>query len=231
MIDLARIKAISLDLDDTLWPVRPTIERAEQALQMWLTVHAPETAQLCRNAETRMAIRKHVNAQYSQYAHDLSFLRLEAIRESLRLAGNALDLAEPAFDVFFSYRHQVTLYEGVQDALQRLATRYPLIAVSNGNADVFKTDAAEHFRAAVSARDVGVAKPDPRIFHVAAMHVSLTPQDVLHVGDDVAADVLGAWNAGMQAVWLNRDGLVWEHGKPAALTVRHLSELCHHLQA
>lgn len=231
MIHPARIKAITLDLDDTLWPVWPTIERAERALQDWLTEHAPATARLCSDTQVRMAIRQQVNQKYPQHAHDLSFLRLEAIRESLRRAGNLTELAEPAFEVFFSLRHQVTLYDGVDAALQRLSARYPLIALSNGNADVFKTDAASHFQAAVSARVVGVAKPDVRIFHAAAELAALLPQEVLHVGDDITADVLGALQAGMQAVWVNRDNHVWPHDTPQPLTVRHLSELCDHLQA
>lgn len=230
MIHLARIKAISLDLDDTLWPVRPTIERAEQALQQWLSEHAPATAQLCRSVQERAAIRQQVNQQYPQHAHDLSFLRREAIRESLHRAGNPGELAEAAFEVFFSYRHQVTLYDGVASALQRLSSKYPLIAVSNGNADVFKTEAAAHFKAAVSARAVGVAKPDARIFHAAAAQASVRPEEVLHVGDDMTADVLGALQAGMQAVWVNREGHAWAHDTAQPLTVRYLSELCDHLQ-
>jgi len=230
MIHLARIKAITLDLDDTLWPVWPTIERAEQALQQWLSEHAPATAQLCSNAQERMAIRQQVNQHYPEHAHDLSFLRREAIRESLRRAGNSTELAEPAFEVFFSYRHQVTLYEGVAEALQRLSSKYALIALSNGNADVFKTDAAAHFKAAVSAREVGVAKPDVRIFHAAALQAEVAPEEVLHVGDDMTADVFGALQAGMQAVWVNRDGQAWAHDGPQPLSVRHLSELCDHLQ-
>jgi putative hydrolase of the HAD superfamily len=231
MIHLARIKAITLDLDDTLWPVWPTIERAEQALQQWLSEHAPATAHLCSNPQERMAIRQQVNQQYPEHAHDLSFLRREAIRESLRRAGNSTELAEAAFEVFFSYRHQVTLYDGVAEALQRLSSKYALIALSNGNADVFKTDAAAHFKAAVSAREVGVAKPDVRIFHAAALQAAVAPEEVLHVGDDMTADVYGALQAGMQAVWINRDGHAWGHDGPQPLTVHHLSELCDHLQA
>ena len=44
MLDIARIKAISLDLDDTLWPIWPTIERAEKALHEWLVTNAPMAA-------------------------------------------------------------------------------------------------------------------------------------------------------------------------------------------
>ena len=46
MLDLSRIRAITLDLDDTLWPVWPTIHRAEQVLSDWLMQHAPATAAL-----------------------------------------------------------------------------------------------------------------------------------------------------------------------------------------
>ena len=45
MLNLQTIKAISLDLDDTLWPVWPTIRRAEQVLQDWLRPQAPRSAE------------------------------------------------------------------------------------------------------------------------------------------------------------------------------------------
>jgi len=49
MLDLTIIKAISLDLDDTLWPIWPAIERAEKALEHWLNRQAPMTAALFAN--------------------------------------------------------------------------------------------------------------------------------------------------------------------------------------
>jgi putative hydrolase of the HAD superfamily len=58
----------------------------------------------------------------------------------------------------------------------------------------------------------------------------LQPDQVLHVGDDVNADVLGALKAGMQAVWVNREGHDWTADVAQPLTVRTLLELCDHLQ-
>ena len=46
MLDIQKIKAVSLDLDDTLWPIWPTIERAEAVLRAWLLREAPKTAAL-----------------------------------------------------------------------------------------------------------------------------------------------------------------------------------------
>jgi len=239
MLHHSKIQAITLDLDDTLWPIMPVIVRAEQTLQAWLQIHAPQTATLCALPDTKRAMRLQVEQRFPEYSHDLSFLRRESIRASLREAGDRPDLAEAAFDVFFAARNDVSLYPGVAEALAKLAARYPLVALSNGNTDVFRTEAAPHFQSALSAKAFGVAKPDVRIFHAAAAQLNLDPEAVLHVGDDAMADAFGALNAGMQAVWINAEGHVWEeriasHASPhlkQPLTVRHLSELCDHLLA
>ena len=123
MLNFSKIQAITLDLDDTLWPVWPTIARAEVVLQEWLTNHAPKTARLNEDAELKKRIRAEVNRRYPEKSHDLSFLRIQAIRESMLLAGDAPHLAEDAFSVFFAERLNVTLYEGVEQALARLAER------------------------------------------------------------------------------------------------------------
>lgn len=231
MLNLSKIQAITLDLDDTLWPVWPTIARAEVVLQEWLTNHAPKTARLNEDSELKKRIRAEVNRRYPEKSHDLSFLRIQAIRESMLLAGDAPHLAEEAFSVFFAERLNVTLYEGVEQALARLAARYPLVGLSNGNADVFRTPAGPYFKACVSAREFGVAKPDSRIFHAAAEQLQVPVEAVLHLGDDATTDVWGAMQAGMQTAWINTQGHDWPHDLSQPLTVRHLVELCDHVLA
>jgi putative hydrolase of the HAD superfamily len=229
MLNLSKIQAITLDLDDTLWPVWPTIARAEVVLQDWLTLHAPQTARLCADTEFKKRIRAEVNQRHVDKAHDLSFLRHESIRQSLIRAGDAPYLADEAFEVFFAERQNVTLYDGVEQALARLALRYPLVGLSNGNADVFRTAAGPYFKASLSARQFGVAKPDVRIFHAAAAQLNLSAESVLHLGDDAHTDVIGAMNAGMQTAWINTQGHDWPHDSVQPLTVSHLAELCDHL--
>jgi len=231
MLNLSKIQAITLDLDDTLWPVWPTIARAEVVLQDWLTLHAPQTALLCSDAEQKKRIRAEVNQRHADKVHDLSFLRHESIRQSLICAGDSPHLADEAFEVFFAERQNVTLYDGVQQALERLAARYPLVGLSNGNADVFRTAAGPFFKASVSARQFGVAKPDVRIFHAAAQQLNVPAQAVLHLGDDAHTDVMGAMNAGMQTAWVNTQDHDWPHDVVQPLTVRHLAELCDHVLA
>jgi FMN hydrolase / 5-amino-6-(5-phospho-D-ribitylamino)uracil phosphatase len=226
MLDISRIKAISIDLDDTLWPIWPTIERAEKVLHDWLVEYAPMAAALFSSPSALRDIRNHMAASRPDLKNDLSAVRRESIRLALYRAGENPLLAEQAFEVFFAERQRVTLFEDVRPSLQFLAARFPLVSVSNGNADVERVGLGSYFRAAVSAREFGVGKPDPRIFHAAAGAVDLTTGQVLHVGDDATLDALGALNAGMQAAWVNRSDHLWPHELEPHVKLTNLTELC-----
>jgi HAD superfamily hydrolase (TIGR01549 family) len=225
MLDPLKIKAISFDLDDTLWPIWPTIERAEKALHDWLTVRAPMTAALFSNPAALRDIRAEMSLVRPDLKHDMSALRRESIRLALYRAGDDPLLADDAFEVFFAERQRVELFDDALPALEFLSARFPLVAVTNGNADVHRVGLARFFRAAISAREFGVGKPDPRIFHAAAGAVDVTPEFVLHVGDDATLDALGALNAGMQAAWLNRGDSAWPHPDEPHVMLMHLAEL------
>jgi putative hydrolase of the HAD superfamily len=225
-LDVKRISAISLDLDDTLWPIWPTIERAEGVLQAWLLREAPKTASLLLTPGILRELREATAKERSDLAHDLSALRRESIRTALRRAGEDPALADPAFDAFFAERQRVTLYDDALPALKWLSERYPLVAVSNGNADIHKTGVGRWFRTAFNARAFGSGKPHAPIFRAAAASVGLLPKDVLHVGDDAELDVVGALNAGMQTAWLVRDERPWTHDARPQLIVPNLHALC-----
>lgn len=221
-LDLPRIRAITLDLDDTLWPVWPTIAHAEAQLQAWLAAHAPATHALALQPGVVRSIRTQVHAEQPGLAHDMSALRHEAIRRTLLRAGDDPALAGPAFEVFFAARQQVTLFDDALPALQRLGRRFALVALSNGNADVQRVGLGQYFHASVSARDAGVAKPHARIFQHGAEAAGVPADQVLHVGDDALVDAQGALDAGMQAVWLQRPAApsgaastAALHGRPA----------------
>ena len=205
-LDVGRIRAITLDLDDTLWPVRPTIEHAEDALRAWLDAHAPRAGALARDRDAASAARQAVRAAHPHAIHDLTLLRREAIRHVLHAAGEDPALAEPAFEVFFAARQRVTLYDDALPALVALAARWPVVALSNGNADVHRVGIGAHFHASVNAASVGAAKPDARIFLAGAAEAGVAAEQVLHIGDDLALDVAGAQAAGMQTAWIRRPG-------------------------
>jgi FMN hydrolase / 5-amino-6-(5-phospho-D-ribitylamino)uracil phosphatase len=230
MLNIKKIRAISLDLDDTLWPIWPVIERAEQALSVWLGEHAPMTAALFASPHSLREIREYMHdvvlKKKPEMAHDLGAIRKESIRLALYRAGDDPLLAESAYQVFFAARNTVEYYEDALPALKLLSARYPLVALSNGNAQLDLVGIDRFFKAAVSAKSEGVAKPDVRIFQAAAAQAGVAADEVLHVGDDAALDVIGALDAGMQAVWLNRQDKLWPHdSQHPTLEIASLAEL------
>ena len=231
MLDPSRIRAITLDLDDTLWPVWPTIRRANQAMRDWLAPHAPQAAALAGNAEIVTSAREAVASTQPDIAHDLGATRREVIRHLLRQAGEDTALAEPAFEVFHDARQRVSLFDDALPALEFLAARYPLVALSNGNADIQRVGLGHLFQAAISATSAGVAKPDPRIFRAGADAARVPADRVLHIGDDAHLDVAGALAIGMQAAWVNRTDMPWPAAAPQPqATVRYLMQLCRLLE-
>ncbi len=226
-LDVGRIRAITIDLDDTLWPIWPTIARAELVLQAWLDERAPATGALGRDKNTLREVRNQMATLRPDLAHDMSALRRESIRLLLNRAGEDPALAEPAFEVFFAERHRVELYEDALPALALLSSRFPVVAISNGNADVNRTGLGAHFHGALSAQGFGVAKPDVRIFNAGAQAAGVAPHEVLHIGDDAHLDGLGALDAGMQFAWVRREGQVWSHApQQPHITLSDLRVLC-----
>ena len=199
------IQALTLDLDDTLWPVWPAIERAEHKLHAWLTQHADATARRFDVAALR-GLRAAVATENPHWGHDFTRMRRESLARALTLAGDDPALADQAFEVFFAARNCVELYADVRPALEALARRWPIVALTNGNADLQSIGLADHFIAMVSAREFGIAKPDARIFHEACRLANAAPHDVLHIGDDWLLDVAGAHAAGLCSAWVRREG-------------------------
>ena len=231
MLDITKVRAITLDLDDTLWPIWPVIARAELALSDWLASQAPRTAALFTDPQQRQSLRQQVLLARPEISHDLRTLRREVIHLGLQQCQEDTTLVDPAYEVFIAERMRVDLFEDARPALCWLAARYPLVAVSNGNADIHRIGLGEFFQAHLSAQSFGVGKPDRRIFHAAAQAAGVQAHEVLHVGDDAALDVLGSLEAGMQAAWVNRAGEDWPHAPERPhLTVCDMAGLCLALQ-
>lgn len=219
------IAAVTLDLDDTLWPIAPVMARAERVLDAWLSEHCPEVARSFPIPAMRN-LRESIWLEHPHLAHDFTELRKLSLRRAFAGSGHDEVAVERAFEVFFAARNEVELYHDTLPALERLSARWPLASISNGNADLGRIGLSHHFRAAIHARNVGAAKPGAAIFHAAAAALDAPPERVAHVGDDPELDVAGAKRAGMIAVWLNRGDAAWPlSGIEPDLTVTRLDQL------
>jgi putative hydrolase of the HAD superfamily len=219
-----RIRAITLDLDDTLWPIGPVMLRAEQRLDAWLRANCPPVADAWPIPAMR-ALRDRIADENPDLAHDFTSQRLLCLRAALQPHGYGDVHVEAAFAEFYAARNEVECYADALPALERLAARYPLVSLSNGNADLERIGLARFFHFSISSRSFGKAKPAAEIFHAACAGLGLPGDEVLHVGDDVLTDVVGASEAGLRSAWLNRSGAVWDHARQPDLIASDLNEL------
>lgn len=206
-------RALSLDLDDTLWPIWPAIERAELALHAFLSERCPRTAAKYPIVAMR-ELRERIAADYPEYAHDFTRQRKLSLEHALRDSGDDQGHADEAFEAFYSHRNRIDFYPDALAALERLAARYPIAALTNGNADLARIGIAGHFVVYVSARGEGHAKPDAPIFHATCTKLGVSPDQLLHIGDDPLLDIAGAARAGIRSCWINRREETWPDHLP-----------------
>lgn len=199
------IRLITLDLDDTLWPIRPVIARAEQALHDWFAAHCPAVARRHSPYSLRQ-LRFEAENRHPELAGDITALRKASIRLALATCREDVSLTEPAFEAFWAVRNQVELFPDARPALERLKSRYRLAAITNGNADIQRIGLGNFFDFCLTAREAGCEKPAIEIFHRACAIAAVAPNAALHAGDDIRCDVEGALNAGLHAAWIDRVG-------------------------
>src|SRR6201999_4540421 len=100
------IRAITLDIDDTLWPFGPVAVRIQGALTAWLAEHCPGTAAQLDPASAQAAAAA-VQAERPDLAHDVTQLRREVLRRMIGAAGEDPALADAALAVVVEARQQV----------------------------------------------------------------------------------------------------------------------------
>lgn len=222
---MKHVQAVCLDLDDTLWDLGPVIGRAEHAVHEWFGERYPRIAERFSVEDIR-ALRQRVEAEFPGREHDLPLLRRATFARLARETGYPEDLAEAAFAAFQRVRNALTPFDDVRPGLERLARRGPVVALTNGTADLGVIGLRHFFTAVFTAGDVGAAKPHPRAFLAVCAQLALRPAEILHAGDHPEKDVAAARALGMPAVWVDRGLHAWPDDlAPADFVVSDLHEL------
>ncbi|MFB2120535.1 YjjG family noncanonical pyrimidine nucleotidase [Parapedobacter sp. 2B3] len=103
---------------------------------------------------------------------------------------------------------KTNLFPHAHETLAYLQEKYTLHLISNGFGDASETkittcDLKKYFRTIVISEMVGFHKPHPQIFHHAVSNANTTVADSVMVGDSLDADIRGAQNVGMDAIYFN----------------------------
>jgi HAD superfamily hydrolase (TIGR01509 family) len=179
------------------------------------------------NVEKVIAVRDRVANELKSSVIDLEQVRLESFKQTLRSVGRPNDeLAEQITNFYIHHRHaDIEPFGDVMPTLTALYKRYTVGALTNGNSHPERVGIGHVFDFAILASEQEVSKPDPRIFHIAAEMAGCEPSELLHVGDDLTDDIEGAIAAGLQAVWINRNGQLAVPENPPRFQISTLSTL------
>lgn len=135
--------------------------------------------------------------------------RRARMREVFAAPEMADEEADSRYRVFVhQYESLTRAYDDAAPCLEMLEGE-PLGIISNGARDqqvgkLQRARLAQHFSVLVFSEDVGFGKPHRSIFLEACRQAGQPAAECVHIGDDLAADVVGSHALGMQSVWLDR---------------------------
>ncbi|PSL34345.1 putative hydrolase of the HAD superfamily [Planomicrobium soli] len=123
------------------------------------------------------------------------------------------------------------VYEETYRVLDRLKPHYQLLLLTNGSPQLQNTklkitpEIAPYFDHVVISGAFGKGKPDPEIFHYALSKFGYAAEEVLMVGDNLLTDIIGAEQAGIRSVWINREEKAPHETIVPSYEIRHLEDL------
>lgn len=228
---LPAIRAMTFDLDDTLYDNRPVIANLEQQMVAWMAKHHPVSGS--HPVAWWIELKQALAQQRPALKHDVTLWRFKQIEQGLKLLGydeqNAFLAAHQAIEEVLRLRNQIDVPQETHRVLALLSEKMPLIAITNGNADPQKIGLGHYFQTVLKAGPDGFAKPFPDLFDRAQHILGVERSSILHVGDHLVTDVYGAWKNGFSSCWINDQNCqLFKAGKARILPdieVAHLAEL------
>jgi len=196
------IKAISFDLDDTLYDNRPVIMNAFKILYDHLCEQHPQLKH-CYNFTTFLDSASEIR---TAHPHEFDLKRLRKLHIQAILTKVSIELSiddsfiEMAFEQFWQARQNVCLFDETIAVLEKLSSQYPLVSISNGNVDPRAIGIDEYFSFHINASSSGKPKPDVEMFNLACSKLKIKSSELLHVGDSLTMDIKGANLAGCRSV-------------------------------
>lgn len=225
------IKALTFDLDDTLYDNSPFMAWAEKAVieSLRQQTNLPHI-----QLDDFSKVKKAVLLAEPDIYHDVLIWRAAAIKSFLTLQGikdkiRQQKITDIVMADFIRERNKINVPQSTLATLTNLAKMYPLAVITNGNAEIDKIGLSPYFKFALRAGPDGLAKPFVDMFKIAAERLAVPMENILHVGDYLYADVQGAINSGMQSCWLNiTGGDIYQNNDATVLPhveINQLSEL------
>ncbi len=209
-----KYKHIFFDLDHTIWDFDRNAEETLQELYIEYGL-----------AELGVPSAEIFIAKYTENNHRLwaeyhlgkitkNVLREMRFKQTFLDLGLHPDVIPAGFEDHYVRvgPYRTNLFAGAHETLQYLQTKYKLHLISNGFQEstrikVSGSDLGKYFENVIISEVVGVNKPDKKIFEHALNLAGAKKEESVMIGDSLEADIYGALNFGMDAIYFNPAGL------------------------
>ncbi|GAB3024950.1 HAD-IA family hydrolase [Bowmanella dokdonensis] len=210
---------LTFDLDDTLYDNEPVLRRAERDLLQFLHLQYPQSAD--KGTDFWQGLKHRLLAHTPALRNDMGELRRLILEQGLQTCGyrgqSLKDAVQEAFDYFYQQRSAFKVDKNISSLLEELAARVPLVAITNGNVNLAQIGIRDYFQASYHANLRQPMKPDGHMFELARQTLGLSARQILHVGDGLQNDVMGAIRAGFQAGWYAQNRPMLMNAEAASL--------------
>ncbi|EIU6824443.1 HAD-IA family hydrolase [Vibrio parahaemolyticus] len=212
------LKAIFFDMDETLCGTSQADKAAGQKFSAWIQQTYPQVSDPQAFLQRYLqGVYKKLNAEFPQLVAllpDENAFRCGLIQTILAENGIHIDAeqAQQAQHYFDSARMGAfTFFPGVKEMLMDLRKHYKLVVITNGpifsqHPKLKATQMDEWVDHIIVGGEEPEEKPAASIFQKALNLVDIKPEEALHIGDSLAADIEGANNIGILSVWVNATG-------------------------
>ncbi|RNL56874.1 YjjG family noncanonical pyrimidine nucleotidase [Pedobacter jejuensis] len=223
-------KHIFFDLDHTIWDFDRNAEETLNELYQIYNLHELGLKSCEEFISTYTENNHQLWADYHLGKITKDFLRAERFNKTFLQLGVQPDAVPNQFeDDYVSISPTKTnLFDGAENVLTYLKEKYTLHIISNGFKETTLTKMNlsglnPYFKNVIISEDVGANKPNPVIFEHALNKAKAVKEESIMIGDSLEADVYGALNFGMEAIFFNPT----KKEKPADVNkeIIHLKEL------
>jgi HAD superfamily hydrolase (TIGR01549 family) len=202
-----KAKAVLFDIDDTLFDRR---EAQSEVLQQIITV-LPDLFSGLNSKQIDEAFSKSDEISTQEFTSGASIDDSRESRSRYFLQFLNLDQhrCQEIAKLYLEYYPKIIApVEGAQSTIHNLAQKLQVGIISNGSPAVQyqklnNLGIKQYLSCIILSEEIGIRKPDTRIFQEAASRIGQLPENCLYVGDSIDADITGAKNAGMISCWFN----------------------------
>lgn len=141
---------------------------------------------------------------------ELRYHRLKEAFESVNYTATDQFINEIADLYILKLGEQKHLFDGSLEVLNYLKSNYQLHIITNGFHEVqskkmYNSGISNYFKTTTTSEDIMLKKPHPKVFLHAMEKANALPQESTMIGDNLEADIFGALEVGMDAIYFGKD--------------------------